>query len=44
MTVAEYASKLESLAKHFRFFRDQIDENYLFTRFMDGLRYEIEEW
>src|ERR1044072_1383834 len=43
MTVAEYAAKLESLAKHFRFFRDQIDENYLCTRFMDGMRYEIEE-
>src|ERR1044072_2543782 len=42
MSVAEYAAKLESLAKHFRFFRNQVDEVYLCTRFLDGLRNEIE--
>src|ERR1044072_4338359 len=43
MTIDEYAAKLESLAKHFRFFKDHMDETYLCSRFMDGLRYEIEE-
>lgn len=43
MTVAEYAAKLESLAKHFRFFANHVDEAYLCTRFINGLRYEIEE-
>src|ERR1044072_9464259 len=42
MSVAEYAAKLESLAKHFRFFKDQVNEGYLCTRFLDGLRNEIE--
>src|ERR1044072_4958021 len=42
MSVAEYAAKLESFAKHFRFFRNQVDEVYLCTRFLDGLRNEIE--
>ena len=42
MSVAEYAAKLESLAKHFRFFRNQVDEAYLCTRFLDGLKNEIE--
>ncbi|XP_057415634.1 uncharacterized protein LOC130710399 [Lotus japonicus] len=42
MTVAEYASKLESLAKHFRYFRGQIDEGYMCERFIDGLSYELQ--
>ena len=42
MSVAEYASKLESLAKHFRFFRNQVDEAYMCARFLSGLRYEVE--
>src|ERR1044072_4716890 len=42
MSVAEYASKLESLAKHFRFFKDQVDEAYMCARFLAGLKYEIE--
>src|ERR1044072_1807384 len=42
MSVAEYASKLESLAKHFRFFKGQVDEAYMCARFLSGLRYEIE--
>ncbi|XP_057457201.1 uncharacterized protein LOC130748094 isoform X2 [Lotus japonicus] len=43
MTVGEYAAKLESLSKYFRFFREQVDEGYLCNRFMIGLRDEIEE-
>ncbi|XP_057426326.1 uncharacterized protein LOC130719734 [Lotus japonicus] len=43
MTVGEYAAKLESLSKYFRFFRVQVDEGYLCNRFMIGLRDEIEE-
>ena len=42
MSVAEYAAKLESLAKHFRFFSNHVDEGYLCTRFLGGLRNEIE--
>ncbi|XP_057418360.1 uncharacterized protein LOC130712546 [Lotus japonicus] len=42
MTVAEYAAKLESLAKHFRYFRGQIDEGYMCERFIDGLSYELQ--
>src|ERR1044072_4455206 len=43
MTVDDYAAKLESLAKHFLFFRNHMDETYLCSRFVDALRYEIEE-
>jgi hypothetical protein len=43
MTVDEYASKLESLARYFRFFNDRVDESYLCERFLGGLRYDIEE-
>ncbi|XP_057425727.1 uncharacterized protein LOC130719101 [Lotus japonicus] len=42
MTVAEYAAKLESLAKHFRYFRGQINEGYMCERFIDGLSYELQ--
>ncbi|XP_057416341.1 uncharacterized protein LOC130710930 [Lotus japonicus] len=42
MTVVEYASKLESLAKHFRYFRGQVDEGYMCERFIDGLSYELQ--
>src|ERR1044072_5280156 len=41
LSVAEYAAKLESLAKYFRFFRNQIDEGYLCERFLEGLNYDI---
>src|ERR1044072_8365156 len=43
MTVDEYASKLESLARYFRFFNDRVDESYMCERFLGGLRYDIEE-
>ncbi|XP_057453581.1 uncharacterized protein LOC130745385 [Lotus japonicus] len=43
MTIPEYAAKLESLAKHFRFFRDQVDEPYMCKRFVWGLRDDIED-
>jgi len=43
MTIAEYADKFESLEKHFRYFRDQVDEDYQCERFKHGLRYEIKE-
>src|ERR1044072_5058632 len=42
MSVAEYASKMESLAKHFLFFRNQVDEAYMCARFLSGLRYVVE--
>jgi hypothetical protein len=43
MTIPEYADKFESLAKHFRYFRDHVDEEYKCERFENGLRYEIKE-
>lgn len=43
MTIAEYADKFDSLAKHLRYFRDNVDENYKCERFEQGLRYEIKE-
>ncbi|XP_057439895.1 uncharacterized protein LOC130731637, partial [Lotus japonicus] len=43
MTIPEYAAKLESLAKYFRFFRDQVDEPYMCKRFVRGLRPDIED-
>ena len=43
MTVGEYAAKLETLSKHFRFFQARVDKAYLCNRFMMGLRNEIEE-
>ncbi|XP_073222503.1 uncharacterized protein [Cicer arietinum] len=43
LTIAEYAAKFESLAKHFRYFLNQIDEEYMCERFESGLRYEIKE-
>ncbi|XP_057452280.1 uncharacterized protein LOC130744104 [Lotus japonicus] len=43
MTVGEYAARLETLSKHFRFFQVQVDEAYLCNRFMRGLRNDIEE-
>ncbi|XP_012575317.1 uncharacterized protein [Cicer arietinum] len=42
-TIAEYAAKLESLAKHFHYFLNQIDEEYMCERFESALRYEIKE-
>lgn len=41
MTVAEYAAKLESLAKHFRYFQGQVDEGYMCERFTSGLNHEL---
>jgi hypothetical protein len=43
MTISEYADIFESLAKHFRYFRDHVDEDYKCERFENGLRYEIKE-
>src|ERR1044072_6662447 len=43
MTVGEYAARLETLSKYFRFFQAQVDETYLCHRFLMGLRNEIEE-
>lgn len=43
LTIAEYAAKFESLAKHFRYFLNQIDEEYMCERFESGLTYEIKE-
>ncbi|XP_057426046.1 uncharacterized protein LOC130719434 [Lotus japonicus] len=42
-TVGEYAARLETLSKHFRFFQMQVDEPYLCNCFMIGLRNDIEE-
>lgn len=33
MTIAEYVDKFDSLDKHFRYFRDNVDENYKCERF-----------
>ncbi|XP_057444129.1 uncharacterized protein LOC130736305 [Lotus japonicus] len=43
MSVPEFASKLESLAKHFQFFTDHVDERYMCKRFVNGLRPDIED-
>ncbi|KAK2375343.1 cleavage and polyadenylation specificity factor subunit [Trifolium repens] len=43
MNVEAYAKKFESLSRFFRFFRDDIDENYMCRRFQDGLRYELQD-
>ncbi|XP_057446039.1 uncharacterized protein LOC130738140 [Lotus japonicus] len=43
MSIPEYASKLESLAKHFQFFNDHVDERYMCKRFVNGLRPDIED-
>ncbi|XP_027186819.1 uncharacterized protein [Cicer arietinum] len=43
LTIADYAAKFESLAKHFRYFLNQIDEEYMCERFESRLRYEIKE-
>ena len=41
LTVSAYAAKLESLAKYFRFFVNNVNEEYLCTRFVDGLKFEL---
>ncbi|XP_012567426.1 uncharacterized protein [Cicer arietinum] len=43
LTIAKYAAKFKSLAKHFCYFLNQIDEEYMCERFESGLRYEIKE-
>ena len=43
MTIGEYAAKFESLSRYFRFFRQTVDEGYMCHRFMEGLRYEIQD-
>ncbi|XP_057444134.1 uncharacterized protein LOC130736310 [Lotus japonicus] len=43
MSIPEYASKLESLAKHFQFFNKHVDERYMCKRFVNGLRPDIED-
>ncbi|XP_057416666.1 uncharacterized protein LOC130711179 isoform X2 [Lotus japonicus] len=43
MSVPEFASKLESLAKHFQFFHDHVNERYMCKRFVNGLRPDIED-
>ncbi|XP_057452647.1 uncharacterized protein LOC130744482 [Lotus japonicus] len=43
MSVPEYAAKLESLARHFRFFANHVDEQYMCKRFVNGLRPDIED-
>lgn len=42
-TMTAYAAEFESLAKHFRYFRNQMDEEYMYKSFEDGLRYDIKE-
>ncbi|KAK2395988.1 cleavage and polyadenylation specificity factor subunit [Trifolium repens] len=43
MNVETYAKKFESLSRHFRFFRDGVDEEYMCRRFQEGLRYELQD-
>jgi len=43
LPIAEYANKIESLAKHSRYFGDHVDEKYMCERFDQGLRCEIKE-
>lgn len=42
-TIAEYAAKFKSLANHFHYFQNQINEEYMCKRFESGLKYEIKE-
>lgn len=44
MIVAKYVAKLDSLSKHFRLFATHVDESYLCKRFVNNLRYKIEEF
>nr|XP_012572844.1 uncharacterized protein LOC105852341 [Cicer arietinum] len=44
LTASEYATKFESIAKHFRYFRNQMDEEYMCERFESELKYEIKEF
>nr|XP_004516503.1 uncharacterized protein LOC101490914 [Cicer arietinum] len=44
LTVFEYAAKFESLAKHFCYYRNQMDEEYMCKRFESRLMYEIKEY
>lgn len=43
MLIVEYADKIESLAKHFCYFADHVNEKYMCERFDQGLRCEIKE-
>ncbi|XP_004516426.1 uncharacterized protein [Cicer arietinum] len=43
MTVGEYAAKFESLSRHFRFFREEVDEQFMCHRFQKGLKFEIQD-
>ncbi|XP_073220676.1 uncharacterized protein [Cicer arietinum] len=43
MIVGEYAAKFKSLSRHFRFFREKVDEQFMCRRFQNGLKYEIQD-
>lgn len=43
MSVGEYAAKFETLSRHFRFFREEVDEVYMCHRFQEGLKYELQD-
>ncbi|KAK2383315.1 hypothetical protein QL285_070779 [Trifolium repens] len=43
MNVEAYTKRFESLSRHFRFFRDGVDENYMCRRFQDGLSHELQD-
>lgn len=42
MTIREYAAKFESLSRYFKFFHQTVDEGYMWHRFLEGLRYDIQ--
>ncbi|XP_027193529.1 uncharacterized protein [Cicer arietinum] len=44
MIVGEYAVKIESLLRYFKFFRQTVDEDFMCHRFQDGLKYEIQDF
>nr|XP_004490415.1 uncharacterized protein LOC101493050 [Cicer arietinum] len=43
MIVDEYVAKFQSLSIHFRFFREEVDEQFMCHRFQNGLKYEIQD-
>ncbi|XP_073219895.1 uncharacterized protein [Cicer arietinum] len=41
--MGEYAAKFKSLSRHFRFFREEVDEQFMCHCFQNGLKYEIQD-
>ncbi|XP_012575315.1 uncharacterized protein [Cicer arietinum] len=41
--MGEYAAKFESLSRHFRFFREEVNEQFMCPCFQNGLKYETQD-